>query len=137
MRLSILLLALIFNTAAVASDLVLEKGWIRAAPPMAKNLAGYGELRNNSLETITLKSMSSPYFKKVEAHKTTFVNGMMKMAHIEPVVLKPGEQLIFKPSGMHFMLMKPNKAIVENLKVPLTVITHKGDQFVFEFIVRK
>ncbi len=135
----LILALLIFTSFSAVSEgqLVLENGWVRAAPPMAKNLAGYGELGNNSSQSISIVSMSSPFFKKVEAHKTSFVGGMMKMQQITNMQLKPGVIFKFAPGGMHFMLMKPNRAITENLEVPIHLTTELGEKYTFYFVVKK
>jgi len=134
-----ILTILIFVSFSAASEnqLVLENGWVRAAPPMAKTLAGYGELRNGSSQSISIVSMTSPFFKRVEAHKTSFVGGMMKMQHIENMQLDPGVVFKFAPGGMHFMLIKPNRAITENLEVPIHLTTELGEKFTFHLVVKK
>jgi len=138
MRLLILTLLILTSFSATSENqLVLENGWVRAAPPMAKTLAGYGELRNDSSQSISIVSMASPFFKRVEAHKTSFVGGMMKMQQLENMQLEPGEVFKFSPGGMHFMLIKPNRAITENLEVPIHLTTESGEKFTFHLVVKK
>ena len=123
--------------SVAADELSLENGWVRAAPPSAKNLAGYGVLRNKLSASISIVALSSPYFKKVEAHKTSFSGGMMKMQQLQQLQLKANEVLSFEPGGMHFMLIKPRRAIVEGLKIPLTLRLESGLEYSFELVVRK
>ena len=131
------ILCLIASSPLSAGELVLENGWVRAAPPMVKNLAGYGVLRNTSSHQVFIEKMNSPLFQKVEAHKTSFVNGMMKMQHMEEIAIAAGKALVFEPSGMHFMLVKPKQPIIENLQVPLEITLRSGEVVRFTLIVKK
>ena len=138
MRTLIFVFGLLLSCVSLAVDeLSLENGWVRAAPPSAKNLAGYGVLRNNRSTPVSIVALSSPFFEKVEAHKTSFSSGMMKMQQLQQLQLKANEVLSFEPGGMHFMLIKPKRAIVEGLKIPLTLKSESGEEYAFELVVRK
>ena len=138
MRHVLISLGLLLGSVALsAGELRLESGWVRAAPPSAKNLAGYGVLHNQASQPVSIITLSSPYFEKVEAHKTSFENGMMKMQQLQGLSLKGGEVLKFEPGGMHFMLIKPTTAVVEGLKIPIKLKSESGAEYLFELVVKK
>ena len=119
------------------SGLQLIDSWVRQAPPTAKNLAGYGELKNTSAHKLEIVSIESELFEKVEMHITTFENGMMKMAEVKTLVLKPDESVFFEPGGRHFMLIKPKTAIKAGLIVPVHVSLKSGKVIKYEMQVRR
>jgi len=138
MRLLFSFLILLFSTSLWADNkLDLENAWIRQAPPMAKNLAGYGLLKNISPETIRVVAISSASFEKVEMHITSFDNGMMKMQEVKVLELRSGESEEFEPGGRHFMMIKPKKPIKAGMKIPLKVTLESGEIYQFEMQVRK
>ena len=119
------------------SVLQLADPWVRQAPPTAKNLAGYGELKNISSREIKVVSMTSVLFERVEMHITTLENGMMRMAEVKNLVLKPGESVFFEPGGRHFMLIKPKTAIKVGLVVPIEIKLGSGETFSYKMQVRR
>jgi len=131
------LLCLLSNHVFANTELLLIDPWVRQAPPTAKNLAGYGELKNTSSNIIEIVSIESKLFEKVEMHITTFENGMMRMAEVKKLILKPGESVYFEPGGRHFMLIKPNTAIVSGLIVPVLITLSSGEKINYEMHVRR
>jgi len=139
MKKAILAITLILLSAPCfsAGKLLLKDAWVREAPPMARNLAGYAEVQNIGSDTVTIVSISSPMFEKIEMHVTTFNDGMMRMEQVKTLKLFTGESVFFEPGGKHFMLIKPKQAIVSGLKVPIKVKLDSGDIISFELEVRK
>ncbi len=131
------LLSILATVSFADSNLELLDPWVRQAPPTAKNLAGYGELKNAGKSTLTVASIKSPLFEKVEMHITTFENGMMKMTEVKKLTLKPGESIYFEPGGRHFMLIKPQKPIKAGIVVPLEISLSNGDVMHFNMQVRR
>jgi len=120
-----------------AGKLSLKDAWVREAPPMAKNLAGYAQVQNIGNDSLMIVSMSSPIFEKIEMHVTSFDNGMMRMEQVKTLKLFSGESVYFEPGGKHFMLIKPKQPITAGLKVPIKIELASGDSVSFEFEVRK
>lgn len=139
MKKAILALTLVFLSLPCfsAGKLSLKNAWIREAPPMAKNLAGYAQVQNIGTKTLTIVSIDSPVFEKVEMHVTTFEKGMMRMEEVKTLKLFSGESVYFEPGGKHFMLIKPKQRIVAGLKVPLNFKLASGKTISFELEVRK
>ncbi|HFE37556.1 MAG TPA: copper chaperone PCu(A)C [Gammaproteobacteria bacterium] len=136
--LSIIILVLLLYTPSFAGGgLVLKNAWIREAPPGAVNLAGYGEFKNVGDETVTITSVSSPYFEKVSLHATSMHEGMMRMKSLPSLKLKPGELVSFKPGGKHLMLNKPKQRIRSGLMLPIAFKLLSGKTVIVKFEVRK
>ena len=128
----------LFSLSSYSAGLLsFENAWVREAPPMAKNLAGYVSVKNISGESVSIVSLSSPLFEKVEMHVTTLKNGMMRMRQLGSLSLKSGEMVVFEPGGKHFMLKKPKKRIISGLKVPIMVNLKSGEMLSIQMEVRK
>ena len=127
-----------FSLSSFAADkIVFANAWVREAPPMARNLAAYAEVKNIANETIKIVSLSSPMFEKVEMHVISLKNGMMRMKQVESMSLVSGESVVFEPGGKHFMLIKPKQRITAGLRVPITLKLQSGDVITVEMEVRK
>ena len=131
----IVLLSASFSVSA--RDVLVESPWVREAPPNAKALAGYVLITNVGKNTQELVAVSSPVFERVEFHVTTFDGGMMRMKHLETLVLKSGELAEFEPGGRHLMLINPKKKLKDGDKVPMTVTLKNGATISFDMQVRR
>lgn len=116
--------------------LTFTDAWIREAPPMAKSLAGYVTIKNNSEQVVVIDAMSSPLFKKVKMHDMSMHNGMMHMSHLSSVTLQPNESIVFASGGKHLMLMKPKQPMTSGMSVPVTFALASGQAFTTSFSVR-
>ena len=138
MRNIFLIILFMFSGSVIAEPVLqLSDPWVRQAPPTAKNLAGYGELKNISNSEIKVISITSSLFERIEMHITTFENGMMRMAEVKNLALKPGESVFFEPGGRHFMLIKPKAAIKAGLIIPIEVKLASGTVISFKMKVRR
>ncbi len=132
----VVLMLVLAMPCIAAEKLVFKNAWVREAPPMAKNLAGYVELMNASNESIIVESITSPFFQKVKMHDMSLHNGMMHMSHLDSVSLPPGGSFSFEPGGKHLMLMKPKQRIKAGLIIPIVFKLHSGKTIAFDFEVR-
>ena len=123
---ALLLLSLTLNAEPEFPDI--KNNWLRAAPPGSMMLAAYGELTNNTTEDRVLIGAYSPDFNVAEIHKTIIKDGIAKMVHQSELIIKPNQQLLFKPAGLHIMLMQPSKQFVEGDQVKICLIYKVGDQ---------
>lgn len=89
------------------ATLSFDNAWIRAAPPVAKVMAGYGALHNTTREPLVIESLSSPAFERVELHEMSMTDGVMQMRRRDPYTLEPGATLELEPGGWHLMLINP------------------------------
>ena len=127
----------LLSSVALAQDVVVESPWVREAPPNAKTLAGYALIKNTGKSSHELISVSSPVFERVEFHVTEFEGGMMRMKHLETLVLAPGDIVEFEPGGRHLMLINPKKRLKDGDKVPMTIVLKNGDKLSFDMLVRR
>jgi copper(I)-binding protein len=86
-----------------------ELGWVRAAPPGATVLSGYGLLRNDCATAVVLNGAHSPDFVMAQVHETKVENGVSTMRHAKASPLAARATLRFEPNGRHLMLMHPRK----------------------------
>jgi len=120
MRLLIVIVLFLFSSLAVAGGgLQFIDPWVRQAPPAAKMLAAYGELKNNGSADVHIVAISSELFDNVQMHTTRFDRGMMKMSESKELALKPGQSIVFAPNSHHLMLFRPAVAIKPGVMVPI------------------
>lgn len=133
----ILLSLCVYGLPALAQDIVVENPWVREAPPNAEALAGYAIIRNTGKGSVSIVKASSPLFEKVEFHITIFEKGMMKMKHLENLVIPSGGMEEFEPGGRHLMLIKPRKRLRDGDIVPIRLETKDGTVVDVEMKVRR
>lgn len=97
--------------AADAPPLRFDEAWIRAAPPTARVLAGYGVFRNVGAQTIHVDSAHSADFARAELHEMSTVDGVMRMRKLDGIDVPAGGQLTFEPGALHLMLFDPKRAL--------------------------
>ena len=83
----------------------IENAWVRALPPSQPNTAGYLTLVNEGKTAVAVVGASSNIAAKVELHRTTKVDGLMRMEPVQGVAVAPGEQVQLVPGGTHLMLL--------------------------------
>ena len=126
-----------FSSAAVALPAhctpVIGQGWIRAAPPGAKVLAGYARLRNPCAKAVQVTGVGSPDFAMAMMHETVVANGMSTMRHAPTLGVPAGGSLVFAPGGRHIMLMNPRRALKPGDKVRITLSLSDGTKLSADF----
>ena len=125
MKQSVIIFFLFFSSfSAIAENKFpnISNYWLRAAPPRAMMMAAYGDLINNTDQKQILIGAYSPDFGMVEIHKTIISEGVARMVHQAEIVIKPQEQLNFKPGGLHIMLMQPTKPIINGDEIKICLI---------------
>ena len=80
---------------------------VRVFAPVAGSGAGvaYMTITNNSDRTITIESIRSPHFDRVEMHETILEDDVSRMRSLGAVEVAPGAAVEFTPGGKHLMLM--------------------------------
>jgi copper(I)-binding protein len=93
------------------------EAWAR--PSTSATSAVYMNITNPSTKDLTLVNATAlDVANKVEIHQTaTETGGLVKMVHIDKLVIPAGKTVELRPNGLHIMLM--------DLKSPLNV----GDKF--------
>ncbi len=116
---------------------VIEKPWVRAAPPGATTLAGYLVLRNPCSAAVVVTDVESRDFGMPMIHRSEVVEGVSRMRHVGELTLAPGESLVFAPGGLHLMLMKPQRALAEGDEVGVRLVLADGRRVFALFPVRR
>jgi len=121
----------------LAGEVTVTDPWIREAPPGAKALSAYMKISNNSDQTITLESASSPDFPMIKIHQTNMHDGMVHMQKKSNLQIEPGGSIMFKPNSYHLMLMHPDRPLKAGDTVELKLQLGDGEALEVTAIVRK
>ncbi|MCC5861401.1 MAG: copper chaperone PCu(A)C [Gammaproteobacteria bacterium] len=123
--------------APVPEDgVVIEEAWIREAPPGARALAGYMQLRNQGGDPVALLFANSDTFDRIELHQTLHDDGRMRMVEVDHVPLPPGQTVAFAPGGLHLMLFAPSETLRDGEEVMIELTFSDGTARDLRFEVR-
>jgi copper(I)-binding protein len=113
-----LLTTFIFQTLFPSSALSNESGevsfsdaWINEAPATVSVLAGYANIHNASDKSITLLTVSSPNFSKIEIHRSVLNGDMVSMEKQETLAIPAKNTIKLSPGDLHLMLFDPDKPL--------------------------
>ena len=125
--------------AAASEDasVSVRDAWVRETPPGMTMMAGYMELRNNTLRPQVLVAASSPGFETVTIHRTIVRGGMADMVRVSQIELTPGASFIFTPGGYHLMLMNPKRTLRAGDRIDINLEFRSGLRLPVSFEVRK
>ncbi len=123
--------------AAPACAPVIEKAWVRAAPPGASSLAGYLVLHNGCTTAVEVVGVESRDFGMPMIHRTEQVDGVSRMRPAGRLVVAAGAELRFEPGGLHLMLMKPLRPLAEGDRARLRLVLADGRRIYAEVPVRR
>jgi copper(I)-binding protein len=107
------MLLIFFSSFSLAEGLEF-KGWSRAMVPGAPSAAIYGRFDNRSDENLTVEQISSGVAGMLMIHRSVLENGMMKMHHVNNLLVPAGESIVLEPGGLHIMLSGLKKDLLEN-----------------------
>ncbi|HEX6988922.1 MAG TPA: copper chaperone PCu(A)C, partial [Bacillota bacterium] len=88
----------------VTADITINDPWARPAPA-GDNSAAYFEIRNGAAEADTLTGVSADVADMVGVHQSRVEDGIVKMEHVESLVIPAGESVTLEPGGYHVMIM--------------------------------
>lgn len=134
------MLALLSSAAVGAAPVcapVIEKAWVRAAPPGAKTLAGYLVLKNPCEGSVEVVDVESLDFGMPMIHRTELVDGVSRMRPAGKLAVPAGGELRFEPNGLHLMLMKPLRPFAEGDTARLRLVLADGRRLYAEVPVRR
>jgi len=110
----IVLLALASLVAGAASaDVVIERPWTRAVPPVSANGAAYLHIVNTGSEPDRLLGAASPTARMVHLHETRIEEGVARMGMVGELLIAPGERVELAPGGLHLMVMGLEQPLAE------------------------
>ena len=89
--------------------------------PGSHAAVGYLSLHNQSNAPLTIESISSPGFGKVQMHETIIRDGVASMLALPSVTIEPGASVKFAAGGKHLMLMQPEPDTATGTNVALQI----------------
>lgn len=132
--------AFVFPAAADqfrVGDLEVGDPWARATPNMARTGAVYLMISNHGTERDMLVAVTTPVAKKAALHTHLMANNVMKMRHVEGVEVHPGEPAVFRPGGLHVMLIGLRKPLKEGDVFPMILTFRTAGQVEVRVEVQK
>ncbi len=135
---SFCVILLITSFSIHAAGINVDDPWVRAAPPNAPALGVFMKLENHSAKDIALSSVSTSLASdRVELHRTTMVDGMMKMTPQKVIPVMAHSATMLKPGSWHIMIIKPKKVPQPGDSVQLTLVFDDGSEQSVTAAVRK
>lgn len=122
--------------AKANADLSISNAWIRPAPPTVKTMAAYFDVRNDSDQSITIVSASSPEFENAMIHKTSIKDGMASMDHMSGLTIPANSTIQLTPMGMHLMLMGAKKPLAKGNLATVILKTSEGQEIIQKIQVK-
>jgi periplasmic copper chaperone A len=125
---AMLLLALPASAADVKlGAITLSAPWVRATPGGATTAAIYLTLTVTGAEGDQLLKASSPAADHAELHTSSETGGVMRMAMIPALEIKPGAPTTLASNGTHIMLVGLKAPLVAGQVLPLSLtFAHAG-----------
>ena len=100
--------------------------WSRATAPGASVGVAYFEIINAGAAD-ELAAIESPAAQRVEMHSTAIVGGVMQMRPTRSVQVPANGRVLFKPGGLHAMLIELKQPLKEGERLSLTLVfRHSG-----------
>jgi len=122
---------LVCSTAARALEVA---AWSRATAPGTTVGVVYFDVTNSGAADLLL-AVESPAAQRAEMHSTT-ADGMMRMRPMESVAVPAKGQLVFKPGGMHVMLLDLVQPLRAGMRIPITLLFRDAGRISAEALVR-
>ena len=89
--------------------------------------AVYATIENTSDHAIRIESIKTSVAMMAQVHESYLDNGMMRMRHIEQFTIPAGEVRKLAPGGLHIMLMRLPKPLVEGTTFEAKFELDSGD----------
>lgn len=99
----------------------------RATPKMAVTGGAYLTVTNRGPGEDRVLNVTSPVAEKIQFHAMTVDNDVAKMTRLLAIELPPGVPVVFKPGGIHMMLLGLNRQLKEGETVPLILTFEKAE----------
>ncbi|UTW52515.1 copper chaperone PCu(A)C [bacterium SCSIO 12827] len=87
------------------AQIIIEKSWARASILQSRPGAAYLTIRNTGTKPDRLLKVTSPAAGMVMIHESKLAGGVAQMQERNEVIIQPEAEVIFRPGGLHLMLM--------------------------------
>lgn len=112
---------------AMAGDIMVSDGWLRAMLPGQPVGGGYLTITNNGKEADRLVAVSTAAAGKAEIHEMSMANDVMTMRPVEGGIEIPaGGTVELKQGGLHLMFMQVTKPFAEGDTATVTLEFEKA-----------
>ena len=118
-------------------EVSIEYPWSRASVHNAAAGVAYMTLAAHGSELDRLIRLSTPAADRAEIHSHRMQDGTMMMDKLQAIELAPGVPAIFKPGGLHVMLIGLKKPLKEGDKFPLTLEFERAGSVTIDVPVQK
>lgn len=132
-----ILLLFVPVACAQAGELSVVGGWVTEPIGNVKNSAAYFTIENAGGGADRLTAVSTPAAERAELHTHVMEDGVMKMRQVVQVEVPAGENVRFKPGGLHVMLIGLREPLKTGDRVPFTFTFEKAGRITVEFPVRR
>lgn len=118
-----------FNMQAQQANqsIMVMDSWVRLTPPIAKNSAAYFTLHNMSNEAVTVVNVRTKIAESAMMHDVVIEKNMLRMVHLEELIIAPGAQVVFAPGGKHLMLVNLTEQLSAGKEVMIIFILKSGE----------
>lgn len=115
------------GASAGDASIVIEKPWARASILQSRPGAAYLTIRNTGAKSDRLLKVTSPAAGMVMIHESKVSDGVAQMQGRDEVIIAPGAEVIFRPGGLHLMLMNLREKLRKGEKLTFTLeFKHAG-----------
>lgn len=137
-QLPLLFLATLITIDAFADDgLEIGDAWIAEAPPVARVMAAYMEIENETGQDRQAVAMQCEAFERAEFHRSVEKEGIASMEHLSVLEIAADSELELTPGGYHIMLFNPADRLLAGDKTRCSMEFDNGQSIAFELEVRK
>jgi len=105
-----------------AGNLVITDAWARASIGLRRPGAVFMTIRNQGSVADVLSAIETPQAGQAEMHRSQISNGIISMVLAGPVKIPAGGEVHLAPGGLHVMLMKLTKPLIEGNRFSLTLV---------------
>jgi len=105
-------------------------------PITAAQAAGYLVLHNRASVPDTVQSVEVDWANHASIHQTSETDGMVRMSHLERLVVGARDSVVLEPGGIHLMFMDLSRLPVAGDTVELTLQLARGGRILVAAAVR-
>ena len=99
----------------------------QAAEPVAGSSQIVLELHNHGDGDDVLVEATTPAALGVEFHLTSIDDGRASMGELDEVEIAAGESVVFRPGGLHLMMVVPDETVVLGERFDLTLTFERSE----------
>jgi copper(I)-binding protein len=130
----LVMLASLFATPALASDLTIANGWV-SQPIYNEDPPGYFVIQNRGKKVRTIVGATSPRCERISIRRAVLRDGQMASDELDEMQVPAGGAVAFAPRGLFLRLMSTEDLEVDEI-VPIELEFADGEKVAFDAKVR-